>query len=226
MNARVAAAVCVVAFAIQTALGLATHRALLTNAIDLSVFDYALWSSATGAGIAYLPTHGHSLFAEHAMPTLLLLAPLSRLFQSPAYLIVVQTAFYVVAGFLLYRFARRYTSWPIAFALLLAFLFSRRSFSAVNNYFYIESAEPMLVFGMLLAWSAHRTGWYWALLILALGCKEDMALYIGAFGVLLALRESQRRLGLQTVAVAVSWLVLTMMVVLPYWRAAESLSGA
>ena len=53
------------------ALGLAAHRSLHTNAFDLSVFDYALWSTATGGPVAYVPMFRHSLFAQHFMPTLL-----------------------------------------------------------------------------------------------------------------------------------------------------------
>src|SRR5262249_51105778 len=79
------------AAAAYAALGLVGHRALDTTAFDLSVFDYAIWTTATGGPAGYVPMFGHSLFAQHFMPTLLLLAPVSRVFDSPAYLIVLQT---------------------------------------------------------------------------------------------------------------------------------------
>jgi hypothetical protein len=114
----------------------------------------------------------------------------------------------------------------MALALMIAFLFSRRSFSAVSSYFYIESAEPLLVFGMLLAWSSRRLGWYWTLLFLAIGCKEDMALYIGAFGVLLAFHEGYRRLGAWTAMAATAWLLVAMTLAIPHWRTLDSLAGS
>jgi uncharacterized membrane protein len=219
-----ALAVCAAAFFVQASLGLVTHRALGTNAFDLSVFDYAVWTSAGSGRLGYVPMFGHSLFAQHLMPTLLLLAPLSRVFGSPAYLIVTQTLCYAVAAYLLYLFAIRHTTSRLALALVVAFLLSRRSFSAVNSYFYIESAEPALVLGMLLAWSARRPGWYWVLLFLALGCKEDVACGIGAFGLMLTLSRNDRRLGVWTAIVAAAWLLLATLVVLPHWRHLYALS--
>lgn len=222
----VAILVCALALTVQCAAGLGGHHAFRTNAFDLSVFDYALWTTATGAPVAYVPMFGYSLFAQHFMPTLLLLAPLPALFGSPAYLIVVQTLLYAGAAFLLFELARRRTTETIALALMVAFLFSRRSYSAVSSYFYIESAEPILVFGLVLALWSERRVWYWVLLGLALGCKEDVAMYLAAFGGLLILRPGQRRTGALTVSVAAAWLLFTMAVVIPHFRTAYSLEGA
>ena len=89
INARLGLWACVCAFCVYSALGLIAHQTLRTNAFDLSVFDYALWTTAWGDPLGYVPMFRYSLFAQHFMPTLLLLAPLSRLFDSPAYLIVL-----------------------------------------------------------------------------------------------------------------------------------------
>jgi uncharacterized membrane protein len=216
---------CALAFLFYSTAGLLAHRALQTNAFDLSVFDYALWSTASGGRVAFVPLFGHSLLAQHFMPTLLLLAPLARLFDSPTYLIVVQSLWHAVAGLLLFLFAAKYAPRHFAWALLAAFLFSRRSVGAAASYFYIESAEPMLVFGALLAWGSGRRLWYWVCLFLALGCKEDMAVYTGAFGVLLAIR-GERRLGSVTLAVSVAWLACATLVAIPHARAAYGLTAA
>ena len=104
---QVAAWACVCAFLVHTALGLISHYSLRTNAFDLSVFDYAFWTTASGERLAYVPMFGQSLFAQHFMPTLMLLTPLSRVIGSPVYLIVLQTLFHAAAGFLLFRFAER-----------------------------------------------------------------------------------------------------------------------
>ena len=221
-----AAWACGCAFLVHAALGLISNYSLRTNAFDLSVFDYALWTTATGERLAYVPMFGHSLFAQHFMPTLLLLAPLSRVIGSPVYLIVLQALFHAAAGFLLFRFAERRVSRPMAFALLAAFLLSRRANVALNNYFYIESAEPLLVFGALLAWSSARQRAYWVLAVLALGCKEDVAIYFLAFGTMLAVTRLDRPTGLKTVAVAGVWLAVSVFVAIPYWRSLDALPAA
>jgi uncharacterized membrane protein len=226
LSLRGALGACVCAFVVYSALGLVTHRALRTNAFDLSVFDYALWTTSSGGPLGYVPMFRHSLFAQHFMPTLLLLAPLSRLFDSPAYLIVLQTLFYAVAGFLLFCLAERHLPRRLALALLAAFLLSRRSHGAVSSYFYIESAEPMLIFGALLAWSRGRHILYWMLAVLAMGCKEDVAIYFLGFGALLAVARRDRTTGMTTMALAGVWVVVSLFVVIPYWRGLYELSAA
>ena len=223
---QVGAWVCVCAFFVHTTLGLISHYSLRTNAFDLSVFDYALWTTATGDRLAYVPMFGHSLFAQHFMPTLLLLAPLAGIFGSPVYLIVLQTLFHAAAGFLLFRFAQRHVSRPMALALLGAFLLSRRANVALNSYFYIESAVPLLVFGALLAWSSARRPLFWLLTVLALGCKEDVAIYFLAFGAMLAATRLDRPTGLRTMALAGGWLAVSVFVVIPYWRSLDALPAA
>jgi uncharacterized membrane protein len=223
---RVALVACVAAFLIYSCLGLISHYALRTSAFDLSVFDYALWTTASGGPLGYVPLFRHSLFAQHWMPTLLLLTPLSYVWSSPAYLIVLQSLFFSVAGVLFFGFAERHVSRGMALSLLAAFLFSRRSHSAVTSYFYIESAEPMLIFGALLAWSHGRAAIYWILLVLAMGCKEDVALYFVAFGGLLVITRSHSRTGGFTIAAASAWLVFSLFVAIPHWRHVYGLGSA
>jgi uncharacterized membrane protein len=211
---------------IYSSLGLAAHRALQTNAFDLSVFDYALWSTATGGPAGYVPMFRHSLFAQHFMPTLLLLSPLARLFDGPSWLIVVQALFHASAAFLLYRFARRHASGAAAMALTAAFLFSRRAHGAATSVFYIESAEPLLIFGVLLARESRRMIVYWLLAVLALGCKEDVAVYFAAFGIVIAVVERDRRVGLATTALSIVWLAVALGIAIPFWRGLYSLDAA
>jgi uncharacterized membrane protein len=225
-SVRVALVGCACAFFVYSALGLTTHYALGTNAYDLSVFDYALWTSVSGGPVAYVPMFGHSLFAQHFMPTLLLLAPFSRLFGSPAYLIVVQTLFFAVAGFLLFVLADRHLPRRLALAFLGAFLLSRRSHSAVTSYFYIESAEPMLIAGALLAWSSGRHVVFWMLAVLAMGCKEDVALYFLGLGTVLATTSREKRMGMAIMVVAGAWIVIALFVAIPYWRGIYHLGAA
>lgn len=190
------------------------------------MFDYAPWTTASGGPVAYVPMFRHSLFAQHFMPTLLLLAPLGRLFDSPAYLIVLQALFHAAAAFLLYRLATRHTSHGIALALTVAFLFSRRAHGAATSVFYIESVEPLLIFGALLAWSTGRWAVYWVVVVLALGCKEDVAIYFAVFGLVVSFLHGDRRIGLATTALAVVWLLIALGVAIPHWRGLYGLEEA
>jgi uncharacterized membrane protein len=217
---------CAAAFLLYTGIGLTSHRSLHTNAFDLSVFDYALWTTASGGPIGYVPMFRHSLFAQHFMPTLLLLGPLASVFGTPLYLIVLQALLHAAAGLVLFCFSRRYASRAVSLALSAAFLFSRRSYSAASSFFYVESALPLLIFGALLAWSVRRAGTYWALMILALGCKEDVGLYVAVFGLVIALANGEKRLGLATAGVAALWVAVAAGIAIPYWRWLYGLDAA
>ncbi|HUR21128.1 MAG TPA: DUF2079 domain-containing protein [Vicinamibacterales bacterium] len=219
---------CALAWVIHLFIGITAHHQLRTSGVDLSVFDYAIWNTGTGGPVAFVPMFGYSLLAQHFMPTLLLLAPLGAWFSTPVYLIALQSTFFVGGAYLLYRFAARKLPSPYAVALLVAYLLSRRSHSAATSYFYIESAEPLLTFGALLAWSAGRRIWYWLLLVLALGCKEDVALYFGLFGVIEAVVNSSgpaRRLGLSTAALCVAWTAVAVVIAVPHWAEAYGLGS-
>ena len=121
------------------------------------------------------------------MPTLWILWPVHALVSSPWLLIGVQVAAFAAASLYFAREAGRRLSPLVASAIVLALLFSRRSHSATTSVFYIECLEPILVFGFI--WAATRGRWalYWGLLILALGCQENMALYTASYGALLML---------------------------------------
>lgn len=220
---------CVLAWLAHLFIGITAHHQLRTPGFDLSVFDYAIWNTGVGGAAGFVPMFGHSLLAQHFMPTMLLLAPLGALFDTPVYLIALQASLFVTGAYLLYRFAEPRVPRPYAVALLAAYLVSRRTHSAATSYFYIESAEPLLAFGALLAWSAGRKVWYWLLLVLALGCKEDVALYFGLFGVMEAVTNPagpSRTRGLITAAVCAVWAAVAVFVAVPYWSEAYGLGSA
>jgi hypothetical protein len=201
------------------------HASLRTNAYDLSVFDYAIWNTWSGSP-GLVPFMGHSLLSHHFMPSLLLAAPFYVWQASPVVLIVLQRLAVAAAAVLLFRLARRF-SLPatVAGGLVTAFLFSRASHSAIASPFYVESFVPALVFGLLLAFMNRRPRWYWLLVVLALGCKEDVALYLMAFGALVALDARSRRTGLATAGLAAVWLVVALTVAIPAARSADGLAG-
>ena len=193
------------------------HYSLHTNANDLSVFDYALWSSLRGEAM-FVPFYGHSLLANHAMPTLWALLPAYALFESPTALLVLQLCFVAAAATLLWRIAAGRVPDLAVAALVAAFLFSRGSHGAIMSMFYIESLEPLLVFAMVLAAARKQWPLYWVAVVLALGCKEDMPIYIGAFSLVLAVTSGHRRVAATTAAAAIVWFVVGLLVVMPAAR--------
>ena len=203
--------------------GLVGHYALDTNAFDLSVFDYALWSLRHG-GLGYVPFLGHSIFSHHFMPLLALLVPLYAMFESPVFLLVLQVFVMAGAGLLFFAFQRRIgVETPVALALLAVFLFARRTHGAVAGSFYLECFQALLTFAVVLAWSRGR--WrYWLAVAALLATKEDAAIYVASFAaatLFSPLRDHRRAVA--TVAVAVVWLAAALFVAIPMSRSADGL---
>lgn len=91
--------------------------------------------------------------------------------------------------------------------------------------FYVESLEPLLIFGLLVAWQRCRWFLYWVLLVFALGCKEDMPLYILLLGAVQWWR-GERRTGMFTSALAACWLIVAVTLAVPAAREADGLPTA
>jgi uncharacterized membrane protein len=223
-SSRVLAALIGVWAVVYSARAILGHLALRTNAYDLSVFDYALWSTTQGH-IGFVPFMGESLLSQHVMPTLGLVLPAYLLLPSPWLLIGLQLATFAAAAVLLCRFFPGGLPVLPRLAILCAFLFGRRSHSAVTSYFYIESFEPLLVCALLLLWRAGRVRWAALVGFLALGCKEDMALYFIAWGGLIFFQESKRR-GATIALLSAVWLVVSVWWAVPTMRRMEGLPAS
>jgi uncharacterized membrane protein len=211
--------------AIFSSLLLLNHLALRTNAFDLSVFDYALWSTTHGPRLGLVPFYHQSLTSIHLMPTLWLLWPAHILVPSPILLIAVQVLAVASAAVCLAQYASSRVSPLAAFVLVAAFLFSRRSFGATTSVFYIECLEPLLIFGVIWAATHCRRRLYWLFVVLTLGCKEDMAIYVAAYGLLLVTNRDTRRLGWATIAVATVWVAMAVGIVIPWSRTIDGLAA-
>ena len=202
------------------------HYSLATNAFDLSVFDYALWSLAQGER-GTVPFMGHSIFSHHFMPVLALIAPVYSLFESPVFLLVLQLIVAAAAGAIYFILQRRMgVGRMTALALLAVFLFSRRTHSAVAGSFYPECLQALLTFAVIATWT--RGGWaYWLSALALLMTKEDAAIYLSAAATaafFTPYRDVRRTV--VTLAVALCWFVPAIVVAIPASRAADGLPRA
>jgi uncharacterized membrane protein len=205
-----------------------THNALGTNAYDLSVFDYSLWSTLHGA-IGQVPFMGQSIASQHFMPILLALVPVYAVWPSPVLLIAVQASAFVGAALCFFRFSVKVIGLaPVrATALLVVFLLARRSHGAVTSFFYPECFQAVLVFGLAYAWHRERWRAYWIQAALFLATKEDAAIYLVAFGAVQFVRHARtRRQSSWTMAVGAAWVVVALLVAIPASRIGDGLNAA
>ena len=206
----------------------ASHLSLLTNAYDLSFFDYALWTTAHGR-LGYVPFVGHSTFSEHCMPILLVLLPIYVLLQSPWTLIGIQVLTISVSSWVIGRIANLYLSRTSTNVILLtAIIFSRKSYGAFTSVFYPECFQPLFVAGCVWAWLRSYKWMYWTCVLLLLATKEDAAIYLAMFGLVqwCVAGRVTRTTAFATVGVSALWFIVAVGIVIPAMRRSDGLPGA
>ena len=206
------------------------HYSLGTNAFDLSVFDYSIWSLSHG-GNGFVPFYGYSLFGHHFGPFLFLFVPIYAAFEivfgaaapTPVFLLLIQLLAVAAAAVLFFRFQTRIgLERGLSLGLLAVFLFSRRTHGAIAGMFYPESFQMVFTFAAAAAWS--RGGWrYWLPVVLFLMTKEDAPVYLGAAAAVAHFTPVRNlRQTIQTVSLAAVWLAFAFLVAIPAVRSADA----
>ena len=195
-------------------LGWQRHTRFATFGFDLGVYDQSVWLLSQLKD-PFMTLRGLELFGFHMNLILVLLAPFYRLGAGPEFLLVVQVlaqASGAVAVYLLGRdlIGDRWLAVGLAGVLLL---------NPTYQYLTWEFFHPdaVAIAPMLFAyWAARRRrwGWYAVAAVLALACKEDVALALAVLGVLMFFR-GDRRVGAITATIALAWFALVTRVILP-----------
>lgn len=206
------------------------HGSFQTNAYDLSIYDYMLWSTIHGDFMAE-PFHGYwgTHFAIHFQPVLLLLLPVYYVFPGPILLLVLQVFAGAAAAFLLYLIAGRiFQGGKTPLLIGSIFLLFRPFLNAVLYDFHPETFFPGLIFGAYyaLAFKKNR-GLFLVCLVLALMLKEDAAIFVFVFCVYMFLtQKTQRAVCVAGAIVAALYFVVTVQFLIPFFRAKAGLPGS
>lgn len=184
---------------------------------ELANFEYMIWSTLEGRFLA-LDSSGTSFFSQHVSPILLGLVPLYAVFRSPLMFLVVQACAAGLAVIPLYLLVDRcLESRASAIAITLSYFFSRVLNYGLMYDFHMEIFFPLLFFCAFWAMEGHRWGWFYLFLLLALSVKEDAG--IASLGLGLYLVSTRRRKhGLAAVVISATWLLLSFLVVIPWFR--------
>jgi uncharacterized membrane protein len=210
-------AIIAVWFLVFLYLGGIRHDRFGTFAFDLGIYDQGAYLLSR-LEEPFVTVRGLHLFGHHTNFILLLFAPFYRLgIGGPIFLLTVQLAAQASGAIAIYllardRLANRWLGVAMALVLLLhpAFQFQ------VLHFFHPDS---LAIGPVLFAYWAARAGkWRWFALaaVLALACKEDVALAIIIIGALIAARGN-RRIGLITMACSFGWYLVATRIFIPHF---------
>jgi uncharacterized membrane protein len=188
------------------------HLSHHTYPIDVGIIDDALSQTLHGH-FMYSTIIGKSHFAVHFTPTLLLLLPVYAFFDSPVTLLLFQSIFLVAASVPIFLLTEKLTSNRLL-ALLMGVLYLFNYYVAsVHLASHYEAILPFCLLMALYGAVVGRWRLYWVFVLLALGVKTDMALYIFFLGLYLCLVRREKRAGWATIALSILWFALGNVVV-------------
>jgi uncharacterized membrane protein len=211
------------------------HDRFATFDHDLAIWDQAVWLLAHGE--SFITVRGLDVFGFHASPVLYLFVPIYWLGGGADALNVTMTAVLGAGAVAVFRAARHHLGddWH-ALVPAVAFLVNYAGQWMVWETFH---PEVLAITPLLFAYLAALHGrWraYGVWIVLAVACKEDVALAVASLGLVLAVRGPRsvgawlaarsgqvpapgppgtRRAGVATVAFAVVWFVVATQVLIP-----------
>ena len=202
-------------YALATSLlSLQKYRYFLYDDFDLAIFVQAVNGLLHGSTTTSI--RGMNWLGEHSSLVLVLLAPIFALVRHPLTLLVVQSAMLAMGAFPVFRLARRELDdprAPLAFAALYL-LYPALAYANLYEFHPEALATPLLLFAFLHL-RERRLGPLLLFAGLALLCREDVALVVGAMGVYAAFLRGPGRwiraaalMGLAAASLALSFGVL------------------
>jgi uncharacterized membrane protein len=184
---------------------------------DIGVYLQMLWNTAHGQPFqTTLLESNRTHLAEHLALLLPVLAPLYALQPDPRWLFIVQSVVLALAAAPIYLLARRTLGGIWLPTLFVAGYFAMPTVTEVAfDAFYpvTWTALPLAFAAYFLLTDRLRAGV--ALALLSMPMEEEAGLAVLGLGLFLTLRRGSRLVGIALAALALLWLVLAAMVVMP-----------
>ena len=209
------------------------HWSFGTCMLDFTIYDQLMWNAVEGHWLECaffnfepfgyaLENHGNTFFAEHFIPTLFVLFPVYWLFPSALTLLVAEPVYLGLAAVPVYFIARKkLNSQALGVVFAAAWLMNPILQQKTIKDFHVDGMVPLFLLGAVAAYLYGYRALYFILLVLTLGCKEEMSVAVAALGVFLFFGEKDRKIGGATFALGLGWFIAVVMFVIPWFRGGE-----
>ncbi|MBI4882842.1 MAG: DUF2079 domain-containing protein [Actinobacteria bacterium] len=205
-------------------LGVQNQRNFGTWSYDMGIYDQGIWLISRGE--QFMSVRGMNFWGHHFNVIAYLFVPAYWLGAGPEFLYVVQAlalALGAVPTYLIARDKLRSPWWGLLFAVVYLMYAPVQWIS-----WAMFHPEALVITPFLFAWwfaTRERWGWFFAMVLLALSTREDVALAVIMLGLVLAIymrgapdyRRILQRCGV-TVVLAGVWYVVATKLVLPYFN--------
>jgi uncharacterized membrane protein len=189
-----------------------------TRSYDLAIFDNLMWNLVHGGDfLVSTPAGGgeHSHFARHATLLAYALAPFYAVHPAASTLLVLQATCLGLAAVPLFLFARCHVGAGLAAVIAVAYLLYPPLHGSNLFDFHFLTLSPLLLFCVAHALETKSRAWLAASTMLALTCREDVALGVAVLGAYHVLAGRRVRAGLVLACAGGAWFVLMKFVWMP-----------
>ncbi|MDQ2760976.1 MAG: DUF2079 domain-containing protein [Actinomycetota bacterium] len=189
----------------------------LQSGVDLALFDQAVWHYSRFEA-PFSSIRNQNLLGDHFHPLVAVLAPLYWVWSDARMLLIAQSVLLATSVVPVFLFARPRVGRAGAYLLAGAYAaFWGLQVGVLFDFHEVAFAPLLIALAILLA-DTRRWGWFWLVIALLLGVKEDLSIFVVFFGVyLLSRREIWR--GVALVVIGIAWYELTTRVLIPHFAA-------
>jgi uncharacterized membrane protein len=193
------------------------HLLFQSTAMDLSYFDQAAYLISQGQ-MPIVSFWGYHFLGGHGDWIVYGLSLLYRLCPSVYWLLGVQAIALASGGLIVWKLAQQAgLNKPWSNTMAAAYLLQPMVFNINMFDFHPEVMAVPLILGSVWAARAQRLGLFTILIILAMGCRDSLALNIAGLGVWLLLTK-HRRAGAIALSLGVLWFYLVTQWLIPTFR--------
>lgn len=195
------------------------HNAFASG-YDLANADQTIWNtlhghflqlSSKGRLLSRLTIHADIIFA--------LFAPLYLLWDNVRLILILQSVGLASGAIPVYLLSRKLLKQTTTsfFCVLMYLLNPSMQWTNTYDFHGVAFAIPLLLFTFYFAYTKNWH-WYWLFAFFALWTKEEVSLLVAMIGAYLFFYRQQRKIGLITMAIGMSWFLAVVFVVMPYFR--------
>lgn len=199
------------------------QQKIITSRFDLGNMSQVVWNTSQGRIFQMTDPYGKevvSRYAYHADVLLVLLAPIYWVFPHPESLLVLQAILVAFGGWFVFRLAKRILGheWLSA-VLALSYLFYPTLQRAVLFDFHPLTVASAFALAMVLYYLEKRWWRFGIFALLFIFCKEELALMVFSFALLMLWKERPVwRRQIIIAGISLVYFVTTFFVIMPAAR--------
>lgn len=213
--------VCWVALFILMSIG--KHHSFRTYMSDLGSMDQAIWNTSQGRVLESTTMHYPYLnlprLSVHVEPIYFLFAGIYKIVPDPRVLLIIKVLLLGISIFAIYKIAEKILNSKIyAFKVAVIYsFFPSLQFITLFDFYGDTLAIPFLLFSYLF-YIKGKIRWYWLFLIIALLCKEYVALAVLGFGITLIVMHKDVKNGIITSMVGLFYFLAVNFYMIPMFN--------